>query len=111
VGGDLSNNNSLNGHQDVAEDMRLGRPSNRAMRLRSISRRFPDVAALMFVLLTVWAQTSPSWASDHTVVAAEFEDPDYGKHGGYLLKPKYYEYVGYMYYATPSMHEMYIKRL
>ena len=51
----------------------------------------PAGAVMIYALLTVWAQISPSWASDHTAVVAEREDPDHGKHGGYLLEPKYYE--------------------
>ncbi len=80
-----------NGRRDVAEDVRRGRTSDRAMRLRSISHRLPAVAVMIFVLLASSAQISPSWASDHSETVAEREDPDRGKHGGYLLEPKYYE--------------------
>ncbi len=31
-----------------------------------------------------------SWASDLSAAAAESEDPDHGKYGGYLLEPEYY---------------------
>jgi len=48
------------------------------------------MAVVIFVSLSISAQPSTSWAADQTAKAAKREDPDDGKHGGYLLEPEYY---------------------
>ena len=52
--------------------------------------RVTAVAVTIVTLNIILTQTSTSWAADQAAKVAKPEDPDHGKHGGYLLEPEYY---------------------